>query len=178
DVAGQADAVGVVLGQVLGGTGDLCVHFGAAQLFVGGDLAGGGLQQRRAGQEHLGLAAHHHHVVGQAGLIGAAGGGGAVHHGHLGNAHGRDACLVGEAARAFHEDVGGVVQVGAAGLGQGDDGQLVLHGDLLHAQRLLQAGGGDGAALDGAVVGQHQAAHALHVADAGDDAAAGLGAVL
>src|SRR5690606_22604932 len=98
--------------------------------------------------------------------------------GHLGNAHGRDARLVGETARAFHEDVGGVVEVGATGFGQGHDRQLVLHGHLLHAQGLLQAGGGNGAALDGAVVGQHQAAHALDVADAGDDAAAGLGAVL
>src|SRR5690606_2842002 len=95
-----------------------------------------------------------------------------------GNAHGRDARLVGEAACAFDEDVGGVVEVGAAGFGQGDDRQLVLHGHLLHAQRLLQAGGGDGAALDGAVVGQHQAANAGDVADAGDDAATGLAAVL
>src|SRR5690606_31514939 len=149
-----------------------------AQFFVGGDFTGGGFQQRRAGEEHLGLAAHHDYVVGQTRLVGTAGGGGAVYHGHLGNAHGRDARLVGEAACAFHEDVGGVVQVGTAGFGQGHDRQLVLHGHLLHAQGFFQAGRGNGAALDGAVVGQYQATHAFDVADAGDDAAAGLGAVL
>ena len=178
NLAGQAHAVGIVLGQVFGGTGDLRVHLGAAQLFVGGDLAGRGLEQGRAGEEHLGLAAHHHHVVGQARLVGTAGGGGTMHHGDLRQAHGRHARLVGEAARAFDEDVSGVVEVGATALGQGDHRQFVLHGDLLQAQGFLQSGGRDGATLDRAVVGDHQAAHAGHVADAGDDAAAGLGTVL
>jgi hypothetical protein len=50
------------------------MHLGAAQLFVGGDFAGGGLEQRRAGQEGLGAAAHHDHVVGHARQVGAAGG--------------------------------------------------------------------------------------------------------
>ena len=154
------------------------MHLGAAELLVGGDLAGGGLEQGRAGEEHLGLAAHHHHVVRQAGLVGPASGAGAMHHGDLRQAHGGHARLVGEAACAFDEDVGGVVEVGAAALGQGHHRQLVLEGDLLQAQRFLQAGGGDGAALDRAVVGDHQAAHAGDVADAGDDAAACLAAVL
>src|SRR5690606_31051895 len=121
DLAGQAYAVGIVLGQVFGGTGDLGVHFGAAQFFIGGDFAGRSLEQGRAGEEHRGLAAHHYHIVGQARLVGSAGGAGTVHHGDLRNAHGGDACLVGKAACAFDEDIGGVVEVGAAGLGQGDD---------------------------------------------------------
>src|SRR5690606_5228298 len=41
DVARQAHAVGVVFGQVFGGAGNLCVHFRAAQFFVGGDFTGG-----------------------------------------------------------------------------------------------------------------------------------------
>ncbi|MCY1402940.1 hypothetical protein D9M71_181020 [compost metagenome] len=178
DVAGQAQAVGVVLGQVLGGAGDLGVHLGATELLVGGDLSGGGLEQGRAGEEHLGLAAHHHHVVRQAGLVGPASGAGAMHDGDLWQAHGGHARLVGEAARALDEDVGGVVEVGAAAFGQGHHRQFVLEGDLLHPQGLLQAGGGDGAALDCAVVGDHQTANAGDVADAGDDAATGLATVL
>ncbi|MNQ70700.1 hypothetical protein D3C85_853440 [compost metagenome] len=176
--AGDAHAIGIVFRQVFGGAGDLGVHFGAAQLFVGGDFAGSGFQQRRAGEEQLGLAAHHHHIVRQARLVGAAGSGRAVHHGDLRQAHGRHARLVGEAACALDEDIGGVVEVGAAALGQGHQRQFVLHGDLLQAQGFLQTGRGDGAALDRAVAGADQAAHPGDIADAGDDAAAGLAAVL
>ncbi|MCY1510754.1 hypothetical protein D9M68_451420 [compost metagenome] len=178
DLTRQPYTVGVVLGQVLGGAGDLGVHLGATELLVGGDLSGGGLEQGRAGEEHLGLAAHHHHVVRQAGLVGPASGAGAMHDGDLWQAHGGHARLVGEAARALDEDVGGVVEVGAAAFGQGHHRQFVLEGDLLHPQGLLQAGGGDGAALDCAVVGDHQTANAGDVADAGDDAATGLATVL
>ena len=44
----------------------LGVHVGAAELLVGRDLAGRGLQQRRPGEEGARAAAHHDHVVGQA----------------------------------------------------------------------------------------------------------------
>ncbi|CAB5617645.1 Uncharacterised protein [Pseudomonas aeruginosa] len=178
DLAGQAHAVGVVFRQVFRGAGDLRVQFGSAELLVAGDLAGGGLEQRRPGEEHLGLAAHHHHVVRQPRLVGTAGGAGTMHHGDLGNAHGGDPRLVGEAARTFDEDLRRVVEVGATAFGEGHHRQLVLHGDLLQAQGLLQPGRGDGAALDRAVAGTDQAAHPGDVADPGDDPAAGLGAVL
>lgn len=101
-----------------------------------------------------------------------------MHHGDLGNAHGGDPRLVGEAARTFDEDLRRVVEVGTTAFGEGHHRQLVLHGDLLQAQGLLQPGRGDGAALDRAVAGTDQAAHPGDVADPGDDPAAGLGAVL
>ena len=154
------------------------MHLRAAQLLVGRDLAGRGLQERRAGQEHLGLVAHHDDVVGEARQIGAARGRGAVHDGDLRDAARRHARLVGEAAAARHEDLGLVEQVGAAGLDQVHDRQLVLHHDLLDALALALAGRRDGAALDRAVRGRHHAAHALDIADAGDRAAAGARAVL
>ncbi len=178
DVAGVADGVGVVLGQVLGGAGHAGMHFRAAQLLVGGDFPGGRLQQRRAGQEHLGAVAHQHYIVREPGLVGAAGGGVAVHHGDLRDAGGGQACLVGEGAGALHEHVGGVVEVGAAGFHQAHHGQPVLLGDALQAQGFMQPGGRYRAALDGGVGGGDQAAHAAHIADAGDGAAAGFGAVL
>jgi hypothetical protein len=145
-----------------------------------GDLAGGGLQQRRAGEEDLGALLHHHDIVAQAWMIGAAGGGGAVHHRDMRDAGGGKAGHVGEGAAAVDEDLGLIVEIGAARFHQADQRQLAFQRDLLHAQRLLQAHGGDGAALDAGVAGRDHRAHAGDVADAGDGAAAHdvLGAVV
>ena len=180
DLARDAERVGVVLGQVLGDARHHRVHLGAAQLLVGGDLAGGGLQERRAGEEDLGAVLDHDDVVGEARVIGAARRRGAVHDGDMRDAHGRHARHVGEGAAAVDEDLGLVVEVGAARLHQRDVGQLVAQHDLLHAQALAQAHGRGGAALDAGVAGADHAAHAADVADAGDDAAAldVLGAVV
>ena len=47
----------------------------------------------------------------------------------------------------------------------------------MQAQGLFQAGGRNGTALDRAVVGNHQHAHATDIADAGDQSATGSAAV-
>jgi hypothetical protein len=75
DLAGDAQPVAVVFGQVVAQARDRRVHDGAAQLFFGGDLARGGLEQRRAGQEGARAVADQDDVVGQPGLVGAARGG-------------------------------------------------------------------------------------------------------
>ena len=49
--ARSPSALGVVLGHVLGQPRDARVHLRAAELLVGRDLAGRGLQQRRPGEE-------------------------------------------------------------------------------------------------------------------------------
>ena len=154
------------------------MHFGATQFFIGGDFAGGGFQQRRAGQEHLGALADHYHVVRQAWLIGATGGGVAVYHGDLRNAGSGQPCLVGKSAGAVHEHFCRIVQIGAAGFHQAHHRQLVFHGDALQAQGFMQARGRNGAALDGGIGGSNQATNAGHIADAGNGAAAGFGTVL
>jgi hypothetical protein len=180
DLAGDVERVSVILRQVFSDARDHRVHLGAAQLLVGGDLAGGGLEQRRAGEEDLGAPLHHHDVVGEARMIGAPGGRGAVHHRDMRDAHRRHARHVGEGAAAVDEDLGLVVEVGAARFHQRDVGQLVGQHDLLHAQRFAQAHGGRGAALDAGVARRDDATHTRHSADAGDDAAAldVLGAVV
>ena len=66
------DAVGIVLRDMFGETGDMAMHVRAAEILVGGDLAGRRLQQRRPGQEGLRASAHHHDHVGEAGHVGAA----------------------------------------------------------------------------------------------------------
>ncbi len=171
-LARQRDRVGVVVAQVLAQAGHAGVHLGAAQVLVRGVFADGGLHQRRAGQVDAAAALDQDHVVRQAGQVGAARGAGAVHHRDLRDAHGRHARLVGEALAALHEDVGLVHEVGAAALDQADEGQLVFAGDLLGAQRLLQAHGRDRAAFERRVRRRDQAALARHHADADDGAAA------
>ena len=64
-------------------------------------------------------------------------------------------------------------QVGAAGIHQIDAGQPVLARDLLGAEMLLDRQRIVGAALDGGVVGHHDAFAPVHPADAGDDAGRG-----
>ena len=124
------------------------------------------------------MLAHHDHIIRQARLVGAACGGVAVNHGDLGNAGGRHPRLVGKAPGAQHENVGRIIQIGAAAFGHGYHGKLVLHGDLLQPQRLVQTGRGNGAAFDGAVAGNDEAANATDIANTGDDPAAGHAAVL
>jgi len=83
----------------------------------------------------------------------------------------RQACLVGEGAAAVDEDLGLVHQVRAAGFDQRDQRQLVLCGQFLCTQGLLQTHGCDGTALHGAVAGADQHPLAGHRADAHDAAA-------
>ena len=90
-LARHRQGAGVVVGDVLGQAGDGGVHVGAAERLVVGDLAGGGLEQRRAGEEGAAAAADHDHVVGQAGHVGAAGGRRAVHDADHRQAGGREA---------------------------------------------------------------------------------------
>ena len=114
------------------------VHHGAAELFVGRDLAGRGFQQRRPGEERLGAAAHHDDVVGQARHIGAARRRRAVHHGDHRNAGGGELRQIVEDRAAVDEALDAVVQqVRAGGFDQVHERELVGERELLRAQQLL-----------------------------------------
>ncbi|MDT4842131.1 hypothetical protein FQZ97_760200 [compost metagenome] len=174
DGARDAQRVAVVLGQVVAQARDVGVHDGAAQFFLGGDLAGGGLQQRRPGQEGPRAVAHHHDVVRQARLVGATRGRRAVRHGHHRQARGREPREVAEDVAAAHEVLHAVLhEVGARAFHQLDEGQLVLQRDLVQPQLLVQPHGLQRAGVDAGVGGADHAAHARHAPDAGDQAAAG-----
>ena len=166
--------VGFVDGEVVGQTRDAGVHFGAAERFVVGLLAGGHLHQRRAGQEHLRAFLDHHHVIGHAGDVGAAGGGVAEHQRDRRDARRRQPGQVAEHPPAGDEDLLLRGQVRAAGFHQRDHRQPVLQGDLVGPQDLPQRPRVAGAALDGRVVGDDHALDALDDADAGDHAGADL----
>ncbi len=96
-----------------------------------------------------------------------------MHHRHHRDARRRQARHVGEDATALDEDLGLVVEVRSRALDQVDQRQAVAARDLLGAQPLAQAHRRDGAALDRAVVGEHQDARAGDVADDDDGGAAG-----
>ena len=170
---GDFQGVGVVLGVMIGHTGDFAVHVGTAQVFGADDFTGGGFYQRRAGQEDGALVAHDDGFVGHGGYVGTAGGAQAHDDGDLGNVVGGHAGLVVEDAAevvAVGEDVVLPWQVGAAGVDQVDAGQAVLQGDFLGAQVFLDRQRVVAAAFHGGVVGDDHAFGAGDAADAGDDA--------
>lgn len=169
----QPDTVGIVLGHVLAEAGHRGVHLGTAQVFLGRDLAGGGQQQRRSGEEGTRPAPHHDHVVRQARHVGAAGRRRTVHHGDHGQPGGRHARQVAEHGATGNEALDLVAQqVGAGALHQMHERQLVLQCDVLGPQDLLQCHGTEGTGLDAGVGGHHHAARPAHHADAGHDAGA------
>ena len=88
DLTAHANAVGLVLGQIVAQTGNRAVHLRATQALFVGVFAGGHLHQRRAAQKDLRLTANEDVVVTHAGLIGPACGGRTEHH-----RDGRDAHL-------------------------------------------------------------------------------------
>ncbi|CAM5708975.1 hypothetical protein SGLAM104S_03405 [Streptomyces glaucescens] len=71
-VADVGQAFGLVVVGEAGDAGEGGVHVGAAEAVVGDLLAGDGLDDVRARDEHLGGAAHHEHEVGQRGGVGGA----------------------------------------------------------------------------------------------------------
>ncbi len=176
---GEIQGVGLVVGQMIGHPGLFAVQGGATQ-FLGGDLlAGGGLDQGRAGQEHGGVLAHHDHLVGHGRYVGAAGGAGTEHHADLRDAPGRHVRHVEEDAAEVlpvreHLILAG--QVGAAGIHQIEAGQIVFRGHRLAAQVFFHGERVVAAAFHGGVVGDDHALHAGHPADAAH--AAGGGHVL
>ncbi|MNQ61240.1 hypothetical protein D3C85_755520 [compost metagenome] len=180
-VARQLQRVHVVGGQVVHHAGQARVHVAAAQVFGADFFARGGLHQRRAAQEDGALVLHDDGFIAHGRHIRAARGARTHHHGDLRNAlRGHLRLVVEDAAEVFAVGEHFVLlrQVGAARIHQVDAGQMVLRGDLLRAQMLLDRHRVVRAALDGGVVADDDAFGARHAADAGDDARAGRIAVV
>ena len=149
------------------------VHVPAAQVLGADDLAGGRLHQWRPAEEDRALVAHDDRLVAHRGHVGAAGCARAQHRGDLGDAARAHRGLVEEDPPEMlpvREDLVLPGQEGPAGVDQVDAGQPVRQRDLLRAQVLLDRHRVVRAALDGGVVGDHDALPAAHPADPGDDA--------
>ncbi len=173
-VAQQRQRVLVGDGEVVGDPGDARVHVAAAELLGRDDLAGRGLHQRRPTEEDRALSAHDHRLVGHRRDVGAAGRARSHHRRQLGDPGCRHRGLVVEDAPevlAVGEDLVLQREERAAGVDKVDARQVVVERDLLGAQVLLDRHRVVGAALDGGVVGDHDAFLSHHLPDAGDDAA-------
>ena len=125
------------------------MHLGTAQLLFAGHLASGRHQQRWACQEGARALSHHDDHITEPRHVGAAGRTGAVLNGDDGNACRRQASQVAKQGTAMDKALDPVThQVGPGAFDQVDKRQLVLQGDLLHAQDFFQAHGLDGAGLN------------------------------
>ncbi len=137
------------------------------------DLAGRGLHERRAREEDRALVADDDRLVAHRRHVRAAGRARAHHDGDLRDPLRAHVGLVEEDAAevvAVREDVVLQRQERAAGVDEVDARQMVLLGDLLRAQVLLDRHRVVRAALHRRVVRDDHAFDAVDAADAGDDA--------
>jgi hypothetical protein len=164
--------VAVVVGEVVGDAADPGVQVAAAQVLGGDLLARRGLHQRRAAEEDRALVADDHRLVAHRRDVGAARRAGAEDRGDLRDAARRHGGLVVEdpaEVLAVGEDLVLLGQERAAGVDEVDARQVVVEGDLLGPQVLLDRDRVVGAALDGGVVGDDHAFAAGDAAHSGDD---------
>ncbi len=175
DVAHARQRLLLILREVIGDSAKARVHVRAAQLFGRDFLAGGGFDQRRAGQENGAVIFDDHGFVGHGGDVGAAGRAGAHHGRNLRDPFARHACNVVENAPevvAIGKHVRLQVQKRAARVHQVDRRQVVFLSNRLGAHVLLDRFGEVGAAFDGRIVGDDHAFQPGNAADSGDDARA------
>ena len=175
DRAHDLQGVVVVVGEVVDHAGRAGVDVAAAEVLGADLLARGRLHQRRAAEEDRALVLDDDRLVAHRRHVGAAGGARPHDGGDLADAGGRHLRLVEEDAAevvAVGEHLVLHRQEGAAGVDEVDAGQVVLLGDRLGAQVLLDRERVVGAALHRGVVGDDHAVAAGDLADAGDDAGA------
>ena len=109
DRPAQLQRVVIVLGEVVGDAGQPRVHIGAAELFGGDFLTGGGLDERRTAEKDGPRPLDDDRFVGHRRHVGAAGRAGAHHHRDLRDALRGHASLVEEDPSeviAIGEDLG------------------------------------------------------------------------
>src|SRR5699024_3223382 len=131
-----------------------------------------GLDHVGAGDEHLGGLVHHDHEVGQGGAVGVAAGAGAHDHGDLRDHTGGLDVLI----EGLGDEVEGdrtVLDAGTCTLVQADEWAAGVDGQLHDLDHLLAVHLTEGAAEDGAVLGEDADLAAVDGAPAGDDAVGG-----
>ena len=172
--ADELDRVGLVGGQVGGRARGGVVLPGAAEGLHVHVLAGDGLDDVGAGDEHVRGLVHHHHVVGQGGGVGGAAGARAHDEGDLGD-HAGGMDVVAEDVREHGQRGDAFLDAGAAAVVDAHHRAAVAQREFLDLDDLLAvdlaeraavdgevlAVDGDGAAVHGAVAGHHAVAQGL-----------------
>ena len=157
----------VVLGEVIGNARDARVHVGAAEFFRRHDLASRGLHERRSRQENR-PARDDHRFVGHRRNVRAARRARTHHRGDLRYSLARHARLVEKNTPemvAVGKNLVLLRQERAARIDQVYTSEVILLGDLLRAQMLLDRQRVVRAAFDGRVVCDHDAAPAFDRCD-------------
>ena len=129
DAPDDAQRVAVVVGEMIGDTGDLRMQFSATEILGGYDFPGGRLHQRRAAEKDGALVANDHRLVAHRRNVRAAGRARSQHRRDLRDALGAEIGLVVEDPAeviAVGKDLVLAGQEGAAGVDQIDTGQPVL----------------------------------------------------
>ena len=169
----DGEGVVVVEGVVVGDPGLARVHVRPAQLLRGHHLADRGLHERRAAEKDGPLLADDDALVAHRGHVGATRGARAHDDRDLGDRQRRHVRLVVEGPSevlAVREHLVLEGEERATRVHEIDAGQVVLEGDLLGAEVLLDAHRVVGAALHRRVVRDHHALDPAHPADPGDEA--------
>ena len=170
-LAHEVEGVVLILGQVGAGAGHGIVLTRATQGLHVHVLAGHGLDDVRAGDEHVGGLIHHDDVVGQGGGVRRTAGAGAHNdrnlRDHAGGAH-VHAEDIGEHRQRCHT----LLDAGAATVVNADDGAAVLQRKLLHLHDFLAVDLREGTAVHGEILRVHGDQAAIHRAVAGDQAVA------
>ena len=163
----------VVEGVVVGDPGLARMDVRPAQLLRGHHFADRGLHEWRAAEEDGPLPPDDDALVAHRGHVGAPRGARAHDDGDLGDPHRRHVRLVVERAPemlAVREHLVLKGEERAPRIDEVDAGEVVLEGDLLGAEVLLDAHRVVGAALDRRVVRDDHALDPAHPADPGDEA--------
>ena len=151
----------------------LGVQVGPAEILGGDLLAGGRLDQRRAGEEYGTVALDDDRLIRHRRDVGASGGARAEHGGHLRDPLAGEDGLVAEdtpEVQLVREDLVLHRQEGAPRVDQIDAGQVVLLGDLLRPDVLLDCHRVVRAPLYGRIVGHEHTLLAMHHPNSGHDA--------
>ena len=165
------EGVGLVLGQVVRDTGLGVVRARAAELLERDVLAGHGLHDVGAGDEHLAGLVDHDDEVGQRGGVDVPTGGRAHDQRDLrDDAGGVHVALEDLAVEAEGDHA--LLDARAAALVDADDGAAVLDREVLDLDDLLAVDLAERAAEDGHVLAEDRDRPAVDVAVAGDDAVA------
>ena len=165
----KIERVFFILSQVGAGTGHGVVLTRTTEGLHVHILTGHGLNDIRAGNEHVRSLIHHDDVVSQSGGVRGTASAGAHNdrnlRNHTGGAH-VHAEDIGEHRQRCHT----LLDAGAAAVVNADDGATVLQRKLLHLHDLLAVDLREGTAVHGEILRVHGDQAAIHRAVAGDQA--------
>ena len=159
------------MGEEVGDAGFRVVGHGSAELVFGDLFVGDGLDDFRAGDEHVRGVLDHEDEVGDGGGVDRASGAGAHDGGDLRddarreNVAQKDVGVTGERHHAF-------LNARSAGVVETDDGSADAHGHVHHLDDLGGVGFGERAAEDGEVLSEDEDETAFDASVAGDEAIA------